>query len=469
MASPALPALPTWADSTKRALSASCPLLTGALTSLLALLGDPVAVRVPTVDELLGAVVDCHDALADLAQALADHVGPSAPASLSTQVLEECGVAPQDAFEAIVLYLYLWGRTKASASVGHVDGPFLQAALPQLNAATSRLGKALPPRVRAFWLRTVVDAACAPDADRQRAWGHAGTKSSDLPSILVGLADLCRQRALRESTSTRAQGGRAAAGAGAGAASAKSRIDDVSEDHVRRVLEALTAVGALCRVVSNTAAGAGAGAGAGDTSPPSFDPADIARRVAAANTKNPRRLAAATRCAAVQVQITTLQAMARFLKAHEPVLRGASALVWQALWEYLMCAQGKPVNGSIEAIESRAQMERAEPVRIVQGAQVPAATLAALEEFAGRRVLSATARSREQAFLGALPNQEVAALLRAAADQAGAKVEAALLDGTGGPVLDAMLAAVHGLTALTAAYEFQTVVPEQLDGCAVVL
>ena len=420
--------------------------------------------RIPTVDDLLGAVVDCHDALTDLAQALADQVGSAVPAPLMTAVQDEFGVVPPDAFETMVLYLYLWGRTGASPRVGPVDSPFLQAVLPQLRAALSRLGKAQPPRLRAFWLRVVVDAACAPDADRQRAWGNAGAKSSDLPSILVDLADVCRRRALRESGSARALGGRSAgagAGAGAGAAAVPEGHHGKVEDHVRRVLDALTAVSALCRVVS-----------AGD-SPPPFDPAqaraDIARRVAAANTQNPRRVAAATRCAAVQVQITSLQAMTRFLKAHELVLRGASALVWQALWEYLMCAQGKPVNGSIEAIESKAQMERAEPVRIVQCAQVPAATLAALEEFAGRRVLSATARSREQAFLGALPNQEVAALLRAAADQAGAKVEAALLGGAGGPVLDAMLQAVHGLTTLTSTYEFQTVVPEQLDGCAVVL
>ena len=460
MASPA-PAAPVWSDSTRAALRATCPLLTGALTSLLSLdlWEDPPLVQVPTVDDLLGAVVDCHDALAGLVQTLTAQVGAQAPAAL-TAALDALGVKPQgesplDTFDSIVLYLYLWGRTDAAA-----DMPFLHATLPPLRTAIARLGKDLPPQVRAFWVRTVVDAACAPDTDRQQAWADAGAKPADLPCIFARVAESFRMHALRS------QGGRSA---GASAKPTQHRVDDVTEDHVRHVLEALTAVSALCRVVSGAGAGAGAGAGV----PPPFNPvqarADIARRVSAANTKSPRQVAAATRCAAVQVQIVTLQAMTEYLKAHEHALQGASALVWQALWEYLMCAQGRPVNGSIEAIESQAHLERAEPVHIVQCAQVPAATLAALEEFAGRRVLSATARTREQDFFAGLPNPEVAAILRAAAEQAGAKEETTLLAGAGGPVLDAMLAAVHGLTALTSAYEFQTVVPEKLGGCAVVL
>ena len=451
-------------------------LFNGTLPKLLDTLRLPAdMVRQPDPVPVLQGTCSVDAVLARLLEALVGNMAAIADDAVYTAVvgalraaahaafgLEKDYMGGADEFDLMALFC-IAGEPKQSLPDGApaVDGPFMLSCFKALHDASLTQAVQAPPVLRLYWLRKIVAAARLPEARRRDLLAA----NPDLPAMLMAAA----------ATS----GGGAAAAVASGGRSGKARagaaeaLDGVSRDHAQRVAVALKAVAALCGAVGAAAP------------PPHAVQSMVDKAVkqgrhagsgAAPGTRHPSAadatagVASAVRCAVIGVQIRELKALTRLLMPHAARLEAAGPIVWQALLEYMLCAQGSPRNGTIDSIENQAAISQAEPVAIVQSAVVPAATLAALEEFAGRRLLSEGARARETAFFGA-ESEQVRRLLHPVIQQASAAVEARALGGGQGPdavaLQTAMLEAIHGLTALTTKYEFQTVVPEQLGGCPV--
>lgn len=466
--------------TTVEAFVTSCPVFNGALAVALDHMGlDPQWVRVPDPALVLASPVADEDslvgdlvaALIQVLQSLNTEAATRAPlVQLVTKRLpglDAEALKAADLFELLALTMVAPAGRPGSRSVGrlaHVADPaFFASCLGAMHEALRGSQALVPPCLRLYWLRAIVAAAQAPEEDR-RAMRTAPSLPTALGRALPVFVPTTAATAVATHTGGRSASGSAGSSFSSGTFSGHE-VDSVTKDHVQHVQSALQAVSTLCTQVH------AAGGGAGAVPPPVFDPASVQRDVWAMVQKHShgasRNTVAAARCAAIALQIRHLKVMTKYLQDHAAVLQAASPMVWQALLEYLLCAQGSPRNGTIHDIENRAAIAKAEPVHIIQTAVVPAAALAALEEFAGRSLLSARALAREQEFLGTLSPQ-VQSILRAAATRASTLVEARALGSSGSQqVLQAMLGAIHGLTALTAKYEFQTVVPDQLQGCTV--